>query len=149
MWRKWKEKVYSIRHGIRKKLSPVHKIDFRAPFFITKKRPDELELCNAKLEGCKVIISENFPLAKDLNFEVLHPSIDNITTIRRSPLFYGKKVGFQSTLFLVSNGIKPIKAIRLIREYIEFTLTSEEAQILLLHANITNINNLYNNGEDC
>jgi len=118
-------------------------------FYISRYEPLELELCNLKLEGCTVVIND-FPLARDLGFREVEYSLDNIQTLRGVPLFHGRKCAFYAVLYLISRGAKPVKAVRLMKNFLDFDITQEEARIIILLNNVKGITKKYElgNGDD-
>ena len=102
--------------------------------------PSDLELAELLMDGCTVIPVESFPAARDIGFQIVDPSIDNISTLRGVPLFVGPRCGFQAILYLVSRQCKPIRAVKIVQKFVDIALTEMDDRIITLHANMSKKN---------
>ena len=146
-----KARIYALRHAFRRRTNPVKKIKLKnLVLYVSRYKPLDLELCELKMDGCTCVLNI-FPKARDLGFRGVDYSVDNIQTIRGVPLFYGEKCAFYGVLYLISKGVKPIKAVRLMKNFVSFTLSEEEAQMIILLNNVKGItkNLEQDNGEHC
>ena len=138
----WKDRLkaqwYSWKHSLRRRMSPVHKLRVKGEtLFLSKLMPSDLELAELLMDGCTVIPTESFPAARDIGFQIVDPSMDNISTLRGVPLFVGPRCGFEAILYLVSKKIKPVRAVKIVQKFVNISLTEMDARIITLHANMS------------
>jgi len=123
-----------LRHYFRRRNENVRVIRSTALLYVAKYRPDDLELADLKLRGCTTVFKP-YEGAQKL-FRCEEPTMDNISAERGVPLFYGSRAGFHATLFLVARGLLPLRAIATVKRFCDFSLSREEARLLVVHANI-------------